>query len=501
MYSTAWNENFHLPKFRPGQDTALTVIADQLDKGTKYIVAELPTGVGKSPMAMALARCAKTAYVVTSQNVLLDQYMGDFGSELALIRGRGNYECDRYGTCDEGALSKCGTKACPYKIARDLAVEAPIALTNSTYFALACPGEPWVRRELAILDEAHNLPGEVMNLTSFELSDKSLSYLQIGRRIPVELMCSPEVAIEPLREYLQELLEEVEYMLDTNQGEVTVDGRWLDKLGKLKGKLLWFLNSCEAGVTWVVDWSPKQQEIIARPLDTEYFAQNMFFASQATQYVLQSATIVDFKRYAQELGLSGGYRVQRQSPFDPAKSPIHLLNVGSMNYDNIDTTLPKVVKAVTDILEQRPTQKGLVHTVSYKVQKALQDTLSWNPRCIFPDSKGRATAIQRHFTSKEPTVLFSPSMTEGLDGRGDLLRFQIICKIPYPSLGDRRVKLKMARDSGWYTYQAAKTLIQAKGRGMRGEDDWCDTYILDSGFSSFAARANLPPDFTRCIRK
>ncbi len=107
--------------------------------------------------------------------------------------------------------------------------------------------------------------------------------------------------------------------------------------------------------------------------------------------------------------------------------------------------------------------------------------------------------LEEHFSSSKPTVLFSPSMTEGVDGIGDMVRFQIICKVPYPNLGDRRIKIKMQEDTGWYHYQTAKTLIQAIGRGMRSPDDWCHNIILDGGFNRFANMYNLPKDVTSTI--
>ena len=264
-------------------------------------------------------------------------------------------------------------------------------------------------------------------------------------------------------------------------------------------RIEWFDESLNKGVEWIVDFEAdrkgKNNKIIARPLDTAYFAQELFFDRQADQYVLQSATIVDFKRYAEELGIEAAHTIRRSSPFDLSRRPIYDMAVGDMSYKEIEGSLPKIGAAVEEILKSRPNSKGLVHTGSYRVQKYLQERFT-NPRCYFPGPGEREEAIRSHFSSAEPTVLFSPSMTEGVDGRGDSLRFQIICKVPYPSLADRRIKIKADRSWEWYNYQTSKTLIQAIGRGMRSEDDWCDNFILDSGFAKFSKRAKLPADFT-----
>ena len=56
---------------------------------------------------------------------------------------------------------------------------------------------------------------------------------------------------------------------------------------------------------------------------------------------------------------------------------------------------------------------------------------------------------------------------------------------------DKRIKARMKMKDGWawYSYQVAKTTVQAYGRGVRAQDDWCDFYILDSGFRDFWKRS------------
>jgi Rad3-related DNA helicase len=54
-------------------------------------------------------------------------------------------------------------------------------------------------------------------------------------------------------------------------------------------------------------------------------------------------------------------------------------------------------------------------------------------------AEGRQAALEEHLMRPEPTVLLTPSMTEGLDLVDDLARWQVICKLPYPYLGDPQV--------------------------------------------------------------
>ena len=111
--------------------------------------------------------------------------------------------------------------------------------------------------------------------------------------------------------------------------------------------------------------------------------------------------------------------------------------------------------------------------------------------------------LRQHIESKKPTVLLSPSMTEGVDLHGDISRFQIVCKVPYPFLGDKLVKKRMNKWKGWYPLQTAKSIVQAAGRSVRSNDDHAVTYILDSDWDRFYAynSALFPADFRKCLVK
>ena len=105
-------------------------------------------------------------------------------------------------------------------------------------------------------------------------------------------------------------------------------------------------------------------------------------------------------------------------------------------------------------------------------------------------------------TVNSPTVLLSPSMQEGVDLKGDMSRFQILCKIPYPYLGDKLVRKRMNKWSWWYPLQTAKAIVQSVGRSIRTNDDEAITYILDADWERFYNKNKdiFPPDFKSCIK-
>jgi ATP-dependent DNA helicase DinG len=170
---------------RPAQETALAAIERAHDKGKKFVLLELPTGTGKSAVAIAAAKWASTwgngAYILSPQKALTAQYMRDFVNDgLVELRGRASYRCDDFETdCDVGGTlrGKDATAClrCPYKIAKDEFVSQKIGVTNFDYLlAETLYSGQLPRRSMLVIDEAHNLEEKVLGFTDFEISPFAL---------------------------------------------------------------------------------------------------------------------------------------------------------------------------------------------------------------------------------------------------------------------------------------------------------------------------------------
>lgn len=114
----------------------------------------------------------------------------------------------------------------------------------------------------------------------------------------------------------------------------------------------------------------------------------------------------------------------------------------------------------------------------------------------------RDEIISERFNTSKPTVLISPSLHLKLDLVGDLSRFQIITKVPYPSLTDKWIDKKRKHSGRWYAYMTSFRLVQAYGRSVRSKEDWAITYILDSLFAWFVSQNNriFPDWFVSAIK-
>jgi Rad3-related DNA helicase len=234
-----------------------------------------------------------------------------------------------------------------------------------------------------------------------------------------------------------------------------------------------------------------------KPIDVSPYSYQTFFRLGA-RVLIMSATIVDKEIFCDSLGIKEKEVAYLSilSPFPVENRPVHFLSVGSMSKNSIEFTLPKIVEVVKMLLEKHSKEKGIIHCTNYRVAKHIQENFS-SSRLMLHDSSNRDEVLKRHIQSEEPTVLLSPSMTEGVDLYDDLSRFQIICKVPFPYLGDLVVKKRMERNKFWYPYMTAKSVIQSLGRSIRNQNDFAISYILDSDWEKFFRMNSklFPKDF------
>jgi ATP-dependent DNA helicase DinG len=91
------------------------------------------------------------------------------------------------------------------------------------------------------------------------------------------------------------------------------------------------------------------------------------------------------------------------------------------------------------------------------------------------------------------------AFSEGQDWKYDVCDAQILLKVPFPDLGDRRVRRRLElAGMHWYDSDAMLEVIQAYGRAMRAEDDRARFYIIDGSFNRLVhSCAAIIPDWFR----
>ena len=537
---------FPFSKIREEQKKAIEFAIDAYESGKKFVVLELGTGVGKSATGVTISRYMEAhgdplkneenevltgAYVVTTQKILQDQYLRDFGPAsgknlVRSIKSSSNYKCSFYTdqTCAESKriLNKLGKQLtgtefqktcknhCLYSIEKKDFIESPISTTNFSYIlaesVYAGKLEP---RALLVVDECHNTEAELSKFIEVTFSEKFARDV-IKCKLPrTETQASIfEWIRTTYKKALVKYINDVEKALAKLSGDIAGYGEYskqYEMLDKHICKVNRFIDAYKSD-NWVMnivrpfeDNKRSAKKFEFKPIDVSAYSHETFFRLGG-RVLLMSATIVDKDIFCESLGLNPAdvAYLGIPSPFPVENRPIHFIPVGSMSKNNIDKTLPVMAEAVKMLLDKHPNEKGIIHAANYKVAKYIQENVK-SSRLMIHDSQNRDEVLRLHITSEESTVLLSPSMMEGVDLFDNLSRFQIICKVPFPYLGDLVVKKRMEKNKLWYPYTTAKSVIQSLGRSIRNEKDFATSYILDSDWERFFSMNSkmFPKEFGR----
>ena len=509
---------FPFPSYRQFQKETVQKVNDCITNNVRDIIVEMPTGSGKSPVAIGAGLWSRQSYCLTSQKILQDQYVKDFEDkfDVAVLKGRGNYECTFMG--DPTMCNECYTDArkqcyrngtCLYQNAKLRAINSKVALMNYSYFlnVIECdPSGKFGPRELMICDEAHQIEDELMGQIEFLLSEYMFKRVGYPIKVPtyehlsqyeawmkenigniLALLRTKTKTIKDInRERMDHDRESMDYeKLGTEAKEQTSQMEELDRLYRRMKVFLDTLNDVEWVFTEEKTKKLKMKRIVFKPLTVDRFAEESLL--QYGQHRLyMSATILDKNSFCKSLGLdpTEAEFIQVDSTFPVANRKAYFTKTGYMNMANIDNTLPNIVTDLNKALNHHKTEKGLIHCHSYKIANFIEENCI-DPRLIFHNSENRESILSVFMETDAPLVLVSPSMTEGLDLKDDLARWEVIVKIPYLYLGDQQVARRMKIDPEWYIWQTCLTLVQSYGRIFRSETDWGSAYIFDSGARGF----------------
>jgi Rad3-related DNA helicase len=529
--------HFPFPQARPTQAQALTAVQRWLHGPKKFFILEGPTGFGKSGIGIAAASYAKTVptygnfmpggYILSPQKTLTEQYMKDFAQNgLVELKGQSNYFCPEFDMdCEAASLvfeEMHNHDTCfGYKPAKQTFVDHPMGVTNFAYYlAETTTAHQLPDRTLLVCDEGHNCEDLILGFTDTNITQKKCDEFDAGI-LPI----FAEGDVDKVREWLNNVFVPAtqgkyrqirnEFQIAREQGDKEAKAKAAKRINgidKFLQRIALFVNADQPNEWFAYsDWDEKRKkgskDLIIKPLTARLFADQILF-SKAQKVLIMSATILDFATFMRNLGIdpADAEILAVDSEFPVEHRPIFFDEVGDMRFKDIDSTLPFMATRIEELMERYGKYKGIVHTQSYKINKYFVDYLRMkgNDRILTHagDVKGsREAAVLEHCADMtKPTVLFSPSMQEGLDLKEDRARWGVVCKVPYPAL-DPYIKARMQKDPDWYLWLTALKLVQETGRIVRSNTDKAHTWILDSGFRSFLARAKgkLPRWWTDSI--
>jgi Rad3-related DNA helicase len=252
-----------------------------------------------------------------------------------------------------------------------------------------------------------------------------------------------------------------------------------DSLEKTRAKILGVYEQIN-DLEWVSECV--DHDIVLTPISPRKYIKEVIL-DKNTKNIFMSATILDYEFFVKEHDLDPAKTcfVSCESTFPVENRPILYIPVGKLEYNNIEKSMKPFAEAVKAILKEHKNEKGVIFASSYAQTRELIEQVGDKRLITHTNAKDKPEMMEKHEKSKN-TVIVSPTIHEGVDLVGDLSRFQIVLKIPFPSLGSLSIKRRAELYPDWYSYCTALLLIQCTGRSVRSDTDWATSYILDSNF-------------------
>lgn len=399
-------------------------------------------------------------------------------------------------------LIRIDWKPCIYYHQKWISMKSSHTIYNYKYFLSDLFFSSGInKRKLLILDEAHTLESEVSSFKNFTINKEYINRffpkLILPENKPFDIETYTEFCLE-LRKRFTEYIDSAESLIENTSAKNkkendSTDKNLIDAIAYEKN-LSMFLEDLKSNKdNWLVtnvvksDRDNKTIKIKIEPLEVSNYFADIF--DKGTISLLMSATILSKENLCKSIGLENDMvkfiRVE-ESEFSIEHRPIYLMNVAWLNARTMNESLPIISRVIDNLLSVHKNDKGIIHTTSYSQLQFIKNNLSKenSSRLIESNPKmDRNETILKHFQSTKPTVLISPSMYLGVDLKDDLSRFQIIVKVPYPDLTDKKISVLKQRNPKWYEWNTILRLVQAYGRSVRNSDDYANTYILDSNIS------------------
>jgi len=501
QYQKNWSLQQHPP--RPEQKQIINEIIEAIEMGFKNIIVEAGTGTGKSAIATTIANYIGDSYILTMTKQLQNQYLDDFEYMLAEIKGTSNYNCSyRNTTCDDCMQidNNRGRHAnCKYKAALDFAKSHPCMITNYDYlFYAGNYAQVFGERKLLVLDESHNLEKKIMQLIGKTLNRQNI-YKHYGIDIFYPVMNGKTLKSIDNPDYWIGTLHELTLRAKSNK-TLAVNKKTQELYSKDLKKFQYLITQLEDTEARFIIEIPTKKEIKKdkiiegkfhnglkaefKPLTISEYSDQLLHFGEIRLFM--TGTLGHKDKFCEWIGIDPKetYYIFVKSPFSVEHRPIIKSYVGSMsgrNGRNPNWRNIHAIEKIKQLIRKHKHEKGVIHTSSNQqawfIKKMLNSNLVW-----VAQGATREDTIRRFESSHKPVVLVGAGLKDGVDFKGDKCRFQILFKMPYPSLAGKQVNIRMHYDNSWYAYQTIMPLMQAYGRGIRDMDDYCVMYVLDSDF-------------------
>jgi len=481
----------------------------------------------------------KSSISLVSTNTLLKQYSSTFeklsnGSKYIMIKGASNYGCSALTTpeneenaeaCAWYTMVQSGSEfedvianhcnKCEYLAVKKKKNTVRHLTTNYSYFFIdrMYTGK-FEDRDLLIWDEAHLVNDLFSEHNAIYFSQKRIQAMaeeiaETVRLTDIEIAktltsiasdCAKKDKINEKNydAYLRALHKVYSYAKEqgTIAGERALRSGDMGKYTKLsrftkkyEGLVCKIDDLFKYGYEHVFEYKEDEAAVSVKPV----FVGTMMEALQcSTHNLFMSATVsADFLSKTLKLDTEKTKFIRLDPTFPKENKEVVFFDPLSLSYTSLQNpdTVKQLRKNVYKIVKKHVDEgeRGIILAPSFKLQQEIVAEIlplyKAGKFTLFEHRQGEklenVLASFKHFKDG-PAVLISPAMFEGIDLPGDLSRFQILVKAPFPSLADKRMKFILDRHPDLYNIITIMKMVQGAGRSVRSADDHAVTYCLDA---------------------
>lgn len=513
--------DLNLPvKFKEFREPQLRKLEDLFGVDVRTNACNLPTGFGKTSFYVAYSRLLSElrnrpirTVINTATKALQQQIWDDFSMMgLADVRGRNNYSCPMYGNCDNGYEHECHlstTLGCKYTKHVDVASRSELISTNYAYWMSARSNNPAALEptnsdgaypiDLLICDEAHQAFEELARHVSVHIPYEYCG----GFPFDGESVITSEERLDAIRLWSVVRGKEVRQSQTEyeNQAGYKKNPDWV-ALERIRKE---FMKVYRLNKDWVYrlhDRRPGGDGASGLDFDCIWpapYASRLW--SGVPKILLVSGTLTPYS--VELLGVNvknenETYYTSEKSTFPANRYPIIHIPTVRLNYESTDADYARVISTMDEIIEARLDRKGIIQPVSYaRGERALESSRYKHLMLSNKSSRTITDTVRQFKLADPPSILVSPSVSTGFDFPDEDAEYMIILKVPYPNRSDILMKARCDSDRRYYMHSTVQTLVQMCGRGMRHEQDRCETFILDDSVSMLKVVGSkfAPPGF------
>jgi len=424
---------------RKAQKDCLDWLEENWDKADVFAI-RAPTGSGKSFLAKTIQNELRGSIIITCNNALAQQYAYEY--KMNAFAGKSHYiSLTSYGQSMFNAVSGVPT------------------VCNPISFLKLREHSKYVQPPALILDEADQF--------------LSLYYEVVSQSIELK----PGEVIKTLPQALQLLRDRVTFLTEDTKKRKIGSGRRAtneNKIAKYK-QLIQIVGGDEQKYAPQVEKNTVTDKWELKIIPIKFPLNWLMQVFSGSKIILMSATVFDIdvvEMFGDRPRLA--YEMPSPIPVDRRKIVFRMIDSEALSY-------PSDYKVIADhldkILKEFPERPALIHTTYREAEEISKYMLT---PVILHDKIDKKEVLTKW--KSDGGVLMGCGMSTGLDLKDNLCRLNIVLKGNFPSMGDLWVQKRATTSlagKDWYETQTLRHFIQASGRGVRHEKDYCVNVFCD----------------------